>query len=549
MKKKKEEKSEVETTYEVDELIEIEPVGEEKVIERSTGSFYENGKYGYKINNKVVVEPKYDRLWEMNDVLFVQSDGKQGVVSRSDEVLVPLRYSRVSLIEEADSLLFKVRIGTSYGVVSSYDKEILPVSYQRITYRYGFFLVSEDEGNAVFSLEGKQLTEFGYRSFFELNSSHGYYGLQKASDSSYTILKRNQDTIIFDAPKIYGVGYFDYFNQTLKHPKNYEDWERPPYIIIQNKAQKFGVYSFAADSFMISPTYDDCFGENNLNFIFEKSGKRGIVSLDNKVKVDFLYDKLLFDQQNEAYLGKTAIASINDSMGLVNAENGKVLTPFKYVEIKSIYEGKYKARDENGLYVVLSENGEILNPGPFVEVGEFALGKAMAFTKHGVKMLNLDGILTYNEFEAHKGYMNPDDVLEGFKEAMYASDNELLMSFCQKLAPSMHIIKFMDRIGISYKSFPQSVLLGRKTTAEIVQTYYDNLKPIKEKYFRGQKPDVVMELNYSLDPKIRNSAKAGRSYIEMDIKMIIDGDQATVEFDHCFIMEGFIISFSNSAQY
>ncbi|MBO6271968.1 WG repeat-containing protein, partial [bacterium] len=105
---------------------------------------------------------------------------------------------------------------------------------------------------------------------------------------------------------------------------------------------------------IIKPRYDDIRHLNNNYFIVEKYHKYGIINTDNKIVLDFTYEKIyaVYIDENKF------IAKINGRYGIIDI-NGKVIAPFIYDEIDFYYLEGRRTAALNGKHGIIDTNGNL----------------------------------------------------------------------------------------------------------------------------------------------------------------------------------------------
>ena len=103
-------------------------------------------KYGL-INQdlKVVVEPKYDEIYDFDDteglILVVGSGEKQGVVDASGNWLLPAEYDRIHLYREEGYM--ELEKGDKYGIADLKGNFIVKVEYLNLDYKHGLLYIKK----------------------------------------------------------------------------------------------------------------------------------------------------------------------------------------------------------------------------------------------------------------------------------------------------------------------------------------------------------------------------------------------------------------------
>ncbi|MBU1719077.1 MAG: WG repeat-containing protein, partial [Bacteroidetes bacterium] len=114
---------------------------------------YKDEKVGLMELNRIIVEPKYDRLTRVNPNLYIaSSDDLLGAIDGSGKVIVPLSYTRFGY--DGVNNCFLAGVGT-VGVLSIDGKEIVPMEQLNIeSIKGGKFAVLADEGWKIKNMKG-----------------------------------------------------------------------------------------------------------------------------------------------------------------------------------------------------------------------------------------------------------------------------------------------------------------------------------------------------------------------------------------------------------
>lgn len=128
-----------------------------------------DGKYGL-INQdlQIIVEPKYDAIYGFDDteglILVVNSDGKQGVVDKSGNWLIPAEYDRIIIYGQKGYL--DLEKDNKYGIADLKGNIIVEVKYLNLNYEHGLLLNKGFDGIMVKHPDGTTIFEGKYARIF-----------------------------------------------------------------------------------------------------------------------------------------------------------------------------------------------------------------------------------------------------------------------------------------------------------------------------------------------------------------------------------------------
>ncbi|MEO9954226.1 WG repeat-containing protein [Nonlabens sp.] len=293
-------------------------------------SFQEQGVYGYKLGDSVVITPQYNYakdFYKGNGVVYLNK--KVGVIDRKNNIVIPIKYHKVYILNDS---LYKVRNKGEYfwddiyGVVGKNDRLILPLHFKSINLSKNKLLVSKrkfgkiNKGRygvsynptqvyGIYDLNGDVILEPEFSSFKKL----GQDTLLVGKDSHYALVKTD-GSFITDL-KYTAFGEY-YFNKAKIRADNL-------YGFINRK----GIEVIAPEFRMVSPFYT-----NEFTVIRKENGKVGFININGELIFEGDYEILRFPHLN------AAAARLNNKWGLIDLQ-GKILIPFQHTNFIREFEG------------------------------------------------------------------------------------------------------------------------------------------------------------------------------------------------------------------
>jgi hypothetical protein len=340
-------------------------------------------KWGFSTEDKkIVVPPKYDRVWPLyqdENVTLVMLKGKYGMIDRKGNEVVKPVYDEIKWFSES---FLMVKLKDKYGLIRRDNfREVVKPKYSNI----------------------EPLAKFGRYSF------SFYFGVGCVEQKSENFLKvyiRNKVGLIDTTGKeVVPVKYEDVEvvlgEKTLVKFKEKEKWGimdlsanvilpakydwvcynegKVIFAVLDNKPYAFDAsgkemqYEFESEKEEQSESYEfqyevrseegDEYSEDYGDFsIVSRAGKKGVVSKDGKVIIPIAYDEIRYDERNEIFF----IAKGN-KWGLAN-KKGKILVPLKYDYITTFCKGliAVKYNDKFGL---MDKTGRIIVPPKYDILG------------------------------------------------------------------------------------------------------------------------------------------------------------------------------------
>lgn len=111
-------------------------------------SFQINGKFGFKLNEQVIIEPSYEYATDFEgELACVKLNGKWGYIDKQN-TWVSSQYDRVQPLIQGFG---KVLSNGMYGLIDSTGKEVLKPEYQEIRLAYGWFDIKKNEDWGLYS--------------------------------------------------------------------------------------------------------------------------------------------------------------------------------------------------------------------------------------------------------------------------------------------------------------------------------------------------------------------------------------------------------------
>jgi hypothetical protein len=296
------------------------------------------GKYGM-IDRKgnEVVKPVYDEIkWFSESFLMVKLKDKYGLIRRDNfrEVVKPKYnnieplaklgslsfsfYFGVGCVEQGGENFFKVYIGNKVGLIDTMGKEVVPVKYEDVEVVLG----------------EKTLVKFKEKE---------KWGIMDLSAN--VILPAKYDWVCYNEGKVI-------FAVLDNKPYAFDtSGKEIQYEFESEKEEQSESYEF---QYEVRSEEGDEYSEDYGDFsIVSRAGKKGVVSEDGKVIIPIAYDEIRYDKRNGIFF----IAKGN-KWGLAN-KKGKIFVPLKYDYLTTFCKGLIvvKSNDKFGL---MDKTGKII---------------------------------------------------------------------------------------------------------------------------------------------------------------------------------------------
>lgn len=315
----------------------------------------QDGKKGIKENDKIIIEPKYEKIIIPNqhrDVFLCQNGEEAKFVDKKNEKLFN-EYDNVQVIEYDTSKyernILKYEKNGKFGLLSITGREVTGAKYEELTNfsnKPGELIVKQNGEYGIIDEKGNVKIDNKYDSI----NSDGYYTDEKGyKNAGYIVCTTTSDG--------YRYGYFDSEGVQVLN-EEYNELSRltqiksdMTYLIVAQNGQ-YGV--FVNNTKIIDTKYQSISYNPDLQmFIVEKTGQFGAINLKG---VEILQTEYSEITANGIYL-----YGIKGEEKLVFDENGKIVDiPFdSYINRTS--SPKYFIKNEAGKYSILNEDFEVIS--------------------------------------------------------------------------------------------------------------------------------------------------------------------------------------------
>ena len=235
------------------------------------------------INGLQLIPNEYDEVEIDKTNIIVKKNGKMGMLSSNNKIIIPLKYDWVF---NEDGGLHLVKNKSLYGVLNTNNETVLPIVYNYIMIKDAkYILVSNtDSLNGVFDLSGKSLLPVEHKFF---NFCKNKFFVSKGNDS-YIFNLENLASFI---KAIEGIKY--------ENGGNFYSWyDNRECQQVASEDNKFGIINI--DNKIVIPfVYDYISSPNFTNkFIVRLNGKYGIIDVENKVIHKIIYDKISLQKES-----------------------------------------------------------------------------------------------------------------------------------------------------------------------------------------------------------------------------------------------------------
>jgi hypothetical protein len=250
------------------------------------------------------------------------------------------------------------------------------------------------------------------------------------------------------------------------------------------------------------------FDKDIIYFVVRKGSKYGVVDHTNRVVLPFVYQSIDFGLPNSYAsngLGMTAVVQKKRKFGTINMKK-MMLIPMEYDDLKKVeQDGLYKAK-KKGSYSLVNAQNEVLHPGPFDDIAQFERGEALTFYQGKMRVMDAKGIISSEErtMSPHIGYTSFVKLKADLYDALVDSTDERLLDFCEKIAPSQHLLYYLPTNSFSGKK------MGYTYREVVVEKYFQELKNYKYREFRMRYYDKGDSYMY------QEAIKAKRNLLEIN---------------------------------
>ncbi len=437
------------------------------------------------ITGELILPVEYSHVYYVTRSYIITKDKKKGVINLKGEIIIPIEYKDVDhlggLFSHQYDDLYKVKLGDSVGVVNANNEKVVPIVYQSLyDFANRFFLVQQNDLFGLVSLDGEVIQSPQY-TYIQDGSNRGYKG--------HICLKDNLFGVLNEHGAIYLNNEFSSFSSIPTASRELELPSRGSkgrYLKFVHESGKNGVMNMALGTLSLPVTYDEVYQsiehkqyEKTL-FVVKRGAKFGLVDATNKEHIAFEYDTL--DAFAIPYLSRssllrehTLVAKKNGKYGVINLA-GEVMVPFEYRYIEKLgVNNLFKAKKQNG-YCLINAHNEVLNAGPFVALSQMEEpGFMLAFFDDKMRRVDEQGryISKAIKMKPHIGFRTFTEEKQALRAALDHPDDSALFHFAEKIAPSDHLMSFLEEDSKLLDSYHS---LGRNY---IIEKYYSVLLDFK----------------------------------------------------------------------
>ncbi|PXY44851.1 WG repeat-containing protein [Flavobacterium hydrophilum] len=407
-----------------------------------------SGMIDYKLQTVIPIEYDDLQVQGFNNGFKAVKNNKKGWVSLKGEVIIPMIYDEIDELDiygdTSFKNLFKVKQGEDIGIINKINKTILPIQFEYIFKRGNFLCGKTKEAKfGLYKTDGETILKPEYNFIWE-SASEGSKLLFAQKETLYTIIDVDGKMIYDNVIKKYN---YIHDESNLLNPEL--DRGRS-YLYFQNVKNKFGVYDETNEKECLPFLYDGIRQRfstaGQTYFIVKKGSKFGVVNNENATVVPFAYDDLNFDLLLDYGKELFITAKKSNKYGLINFNNKEIL-PFIYQNLERISysENLYKAK-ANNKYTLINSAGKSLSAESFDDIANFEENEALTFNNGDMKIINTRGNFQglRGKMTMHNGYKTFDELKAALITALNSPKNDLLLEFSKKIAPSKHLLYFLN---------------------------------------------------------------------------------------------------------
>lgn len=342
-----------------------------------------NGKYIlWKYPNKKVISNADSIKLRKNRWYYVWKKGKQGLYNESKERCIPIKYD--AIVQITDNL-FRVEKNGKKGVYNSNGTKVLSPIYDEIIEK-GFWFgnngclkVGKDGKYGICNEHGIPITKLiyskikgdsyklelvkGNTSDFLLNYKYLVYDCKTIKDAFSAPVNgiKTEDYFVVEKDSLFGLlnekGEMVITPQYTKLINRYLGYRygKTPWLIACN-GKKYGIIDI--NNHIILPfEYKDIRSTKIEDYfsVETESGKHFYDYVEKKFITDYTYDY---------FFGNGTYTSIkkDGKVTVINNDTKKMMFPYKYQDIISIWSKPYFCVQQNDLYGLIDDNDNLIVP-------------------------------------------------------------------------------------------------------------------------------------------------------------------------------------------
>lgn len=281
---------------------------------------------------------KYDYEYDANELFTFANEGKQGLMTAHNNMLIPNNYDSITAYKR----LLKVRLGSKYGLVTTVDETVLPIVYDDITEDSR---IGRDSNLFMIKKEGRQgiLDEFGQ-----------VVVLLRDMMIPNILNTSLEDILIFEKEGLYGLIEMKSGKQLLPAEFEHINVEHYTDYILAQKEGRYELYDRSGE--LVYRADDDIV---KISTIDTDINLYDLVGFDPRLSVETKDKYILIKNQDDLY-------------GLVEETSGQLILPVEYEDIqysptadslKNLRDGKVTPlflATKNDQSLLLNKLGEVL---------------------------------------------------------------------------------------------------------------------------------------------------------------------------------------------
>lgn len=249
-----------------------------------------NGKFGYKLNDKIIIESKFDKAYQFfEDLAIVGLNKKFGFIDKTGKEVIEIKYDLVRYFNEK---ICAVKFNGEWGFIDKTGKVIIPFKYDNAN-------VFSEGMSLVTYIDKDFKTTFTYVNKDGIELPNRYRDARDFKDGLAVVdYKERVGNGLLEGE---GYGVIDYSGKYIVTPKyHYMDpFENGvAFVRMRNYEYAYDMYGYIdkQGNEIIKPIY--CYIEKiNVGYIVKKSASYGVLDTTGKeiIPINEKYEKITYE--------------------------------------------------------------------------------------------------------------------------------------------------------------------------------------------------------------------------------------------------------------